>query len=172
MRFPMTAIAGMIALIVPLLTANALAAEQTNVGLVNMTGNATSLAAYTGDGKWLVVMLWSVTCGICAREVPIYSDFHDEHKGRDIKILGVALDGYAQKESIKDTMRRWDMRFPTLIADLSLFAANYQIQTGEQLMGTPTFMVYTPEGRLVANNPGPMRTSALISYIAKRRAQE
>jgi len=117
-------------------------------------------------------MLWSVTCGICAREVPVYSDFHDAQKSRGIKILGVALDGYEQKESIKNTMRRWDMRFPTLIADLGLFGSDYQIQTGERLMGTPTFMIYTPEGRLVANNTGPMRTSALLDYITRRQAQE
>ena len=168
----MTFIVRMLLLIVPLLSLNALATGQQNVGLVDMAGNVTNIESHTGDGKWLVVMLWSVTCGICAREVPVYSDFHDEYKGRDIKLLGVALDGYGKKKAIEDTMRRWGMRFPTLIADLGLFAFNYKLQTGEQLLGTPTFLVYTPKGKLVANNPGPMRTSALVDYIAKRQVRE
>ena len=117
-------------------------------------------------------MLWSVTCGICAREVPVYSDFHDGIKGRDIKIFGVALDGSEQQDAIEDTVIRWDMRFPTLIADLSLFAFNYEFQTGKLPMGTPTYMVYIPEGKLVANNPGPMRTSALVTYITERQGRE
>ena len=144
----MTKIAQLLFLIIPLLTVNALA-QQPNNGLVDLAGNAASLESHTGDGKWLVVMLWSVTCGICAREVPVYSDFHDEHKQRDIKILGVALDGYEQRDTIEDTMKEWDMRFPTLIADLGLFGLNYEQQTGESLMGTPTFLVYTPEGKLL-----------------------
>jgi len=172
LRYPLTAIVWLLVIIAPLRTVNALSAEQPNVGLVDMAGNVTNLESHTGDGKWLVVMLWSVTCGICAREVPVYSDFHEEHKGRDVKILGVALDGSEQKNTIEDTMKRWDMRFTTLIADLSLFATYYEFQTGERLMGTPTYMVYTPEGKLVANNPGPMRTSALVAYIAKRQVRE
>lgn len=167
----MTKITQLLFLIVPLLTVNALAAQPNN-GLVDLAGNAANLESHTGDGKWLVVMLWSVTCGICAREVPVYSDFHDEHKQQDIKILGVALDGYEQRDTIEKTMKDWDMRFPTLIADLGLFGLNYEQQTGESLMGTPTFLVYTPEGKLVANNPGPMRTSALVEFVAKHQAQE
>ncbi|MCP3870331.1 MAG: TlpA family protein disulfide reductase, partial [Gammaproteobacteria bacterium] len=150
---------------------NAIAAGKPNVGLVDMEGNNTNIDAYTGNGKWLVVMLWSVTCGICAREVPVYSEFHDEHKSKDIRILGVSLDGFEKRNHIRDTMRQWDMRFPTLVADHGLFPANYEAATGERLVGTPTFMVYTPEGELVANNPGPMRTSALVDYITKRQAR-
>ena len=168
----MTVIVRLLLLIVPLLFLNAHATGQQNIGLVDMAGNVSNIESHTGDGKWMVVMLWSVTCGICAREVPVYSDFHDEHKGRDIKLLGVALDGYGEKKAIEDTMKRWSMRFPTLIADLGLFAFNYKLQTGEQLLGTPTFLVYTPKGKLVANNPGPMRTSALVDYIAKRQARD
>jgi thiol-disulfide isomerase/thioredoxin len=168
----MSVVARLIVLIIPLLIANVLAADEPGTGLVDMACNAASLKSHTGDGKWLVVMVWSVTCGICSREVPVYSDFHDEHKNRGIKVLGVALDGYEQKETIENTMQRWDMRFPTLIGDLGLFASNYQLNTGERLMGTPTFIVYTPNGKLVANNPGPMRTSALVDYIAKHQARE
>ena len=168
----MTAIVRLLLLIAPLFAVNSLSAEKPNVGLVDMAGIATNLESHTGDGKWLVVMLWSVTCSICASEVPVYSDFHEEHKDRDIKILGVALDGSEQRDVIEDTVIRWDMRFPTLIADLSLFSFYYEFQTGERLMGTPTYMVYTPEGRLVANNPGPMRTSALVTYITKRQVRE
>lgn len=172
----MTAIARLLVLMTALVGANVLAAERTDaaadVGLVDLAGSVTDLKSHTGDGKWLVVMVWSVTCGICAREVPLYSDFHDEHKDKDIKILGVALDGYTERAAIESTMQRWDMRFPTLVADLGLFALNYELETGERLMGTPTFIVYTPQGELVANNPGPMRTSALVDYIARREGSQ
>ncbi|MGI9335247.1 MAG: TlpA family protein disulfide reductase [Gammaproteobacteria bacterium] len=181
----MSALARLLVLIFPLYAFDALAAgrshesmpgsganEAADVGLVDMAGKVTNLESHTGDGKWLVVMVWSVTCGVCAREVPVYSVFHDEHKDRDIKVLGVALDGYAQRNAIESTMKQWDMRFPTLVAEVGVFAFNYELATGERLMGTPTFMVYTPQGELVANNPGPMRTSALVDYIARYEGRQ
>lgn len=113
-------------------------------------------------------MLWSVTCAICAREVPRYSDFHAQQKARGIKVPGVSLDGYAQQGTIQQTMQQWNIRFPTLFADLSPFASYYQRETGEQLLGTPTFLVYRPDGRMVANNRGLMRISALFDYIARQ----
>lgn len=146
------------------------AAERNDIGLVTLDGNIAYLEDRKVDGKWLVVMVWATTCGICAREVPLYSDFHDAHKNDDIEILGIALDGIEQKGAIKDTMARWDMRFPTLVADLGVYAVNYEAQTGESLYGTPTFIVYDRKGQLVANNPGPMRTTALVNYIARRDA--
>ena len=47
----MTAIARLLVLIAPLLEVNALAAEQPNVGLVDIAGNVTNLESHTGDGK-------------------------------------------------------------------------------------------------------------------------
>lgn len=143
-------------------------AAEPDHGLRTTKGESVQLQQYAGGGKWLVVMIWSVTCSICLEEMPRYSDFHLQRKDRDIHVLGVSLDGQESAAVIRAYMQDLGVRFPTVIAELGSFARWYQSELGESLRGTPTFLLYTPQGKLIANNPGPMRISALESYISRR----
>lgn len=135
--------------------------------LKTMDGQEVPLKNYLGKNKWTLVMIWASDCSICAQEVPEISRFHSEHSNSDARVIGVALDGYENKADIENFIERFPTNFPNLIADLNADALNYQAATGEALRGTPTFLLYSPKGELLANNPGPMRISALESYMAK-----
>ncbi|MGF1644868.1 MAG: peroxiredoxin family protein, partial [Thiotrichales bacterium] len=73
-----------------------------DLDLRTLEGKAASLDDYVGKGKWTLVMFWATDCGICMREKPVMSDFHDAHKDKDAIVVGVAIDGMANVASVRD----------------------------------------------------------------------
>ena len=130
-------------------------------------GKFTTLSQHFEEGKWTLVMLWTMNCGVCISEYPIMSEFHDKHKDVDAKVIGVSLDGYAQLDTITSHINKMPMTFDNLIGELTVVAFNYEASTEESLLGTPTYMMFNPQGQLVGHNPGPVKLEALESIIQR-----
>jgi peroxiredoxin len=137
------------------------------IELTGLQGNEATLGAYVGKGRWTVVMLWASDCMICVQEKPKMSDFHDKHKKIDAHVVGVALDGPNNMGAIKQFVSRHKTTFPTLTAEANIILRGFEVSTKEAFIGTPTYLVYTPRGMLVANNPGPISSASLEQFIAK-----
>lgn len=135
--------------------------------LQEVDGTVVDLDQYKGDGKWLLVMLWSISCHICEEQKPEISAFHTRHKDVDARVLGIALDGMEKVEAIKENIERQKTSFPSLVGNIAIVASHYQALTEESLRGTPTYLLFNPKGELVGNNPGPLRPEAVESFIAR-----
>lgn len=133
----------------------------------SLDGANKDLNAFVGKGKWTLVMFWATDCGICMRQKPVISEFHNKHKNGDAQVVGVAIDGYEEIDAINAYVAEHKPSFPTLVAELPILSMNYQIATEEQFRGTPTYWMFDPKGDLVGNNPGPVRIEALESFMAK-----
>ena len=130
-----------------------------------LEGKITTLSQHFEEGKWTLVMLWTTNCGICIREYPVMSEFHNKHKNNDAKVIGVSLDGYSKLDKITQHIEEMPMTFENLIGEVSVVAFNYQTSTEEPLQGTPTYMMFNPQGQLVGHNPGPVKIEALEKFI-------
>lgn len=133
-----------------------------------LEGKFTTLSQHFEKDKWTLVMLWTTDCGICQREYPVMSEFHDKHKDIDAKVIGVSLDGYSKLESITEHINEMPMTFDNLIGEITVVAFNYESATEEALRGTPTFLMFNPDGQLVGHNPGPVKPEALEKFISKK----
>lgn len=136
--------------------------------LQELNGEVVDLDDYTGDGKWLLVMIWSTTCHICEEQKPSISKFHNKHKDTDAQVLGIAIDGMKNIDAIKANVESQKTSFPSLVGELVVVASSYQGMTQESLRGTPTYLLFNPKGKLVGNNPGPMRIDALEQFMARK----
>ncbi len=132
-----------------------------------LEGKFTTLSQHFEKDKWTLVMLWTMDCGICQREYPIISEFHDKHKDTKAKVIGVSLDGYSKLDKITEHIEEMPMTFGNLIGELTVVAFNYQTATEETLRGTPTFLMFNPDGYLVGHNPGPVKPEALEAFISR-----
>ncbi len=130
-----------------------------------LEGKFTTLSQHFEKDKWTLVMLWTTDCGICQREYPVMSAFHDKHKDTTAKVIGVSLDGYSNLETITEHIDEMPMTFDNLIGEITVVAFNYEAATEESLRGTPTFLMFNPDGQLVGHNPGPVRPEALEKFI-------
>ncbi|KPJ95425.1 MAG: hypothetical protein AMJ55_03820 [Gammaproteobacteria bacterium SG8_15] len=133
-------------------------------------GNQKSIADYTGNGKWLVVMLWASDCHVCNQEAHQYIKFHQEHVGKDAQVLGISLDGMAKKTDAQEFIKRHQVNFPSLIGEPEKVASMYQELTGDTWIGTPSFMVYTPKGELLGAQAGAVPVSVIESFIERESA--
>lgn len=135
--------------------------------LKDFAGAKSSIGNYAGKGKWLVVMLWASDCGVCNKEARNYQALHDKHKDKDAQLLGVSLDGQAKLKDAKDFVNRHAIKFPNLIDEPQNIAKMYLDLTGEEWVGTPTFMVYNPKGELLGSQVGAVPTQVIESFIAR-----
>lgn len=133
-------------------------------------GLAHPIAAHLRPGTWTLVMFWSVTCGICAAEMPALNAFYERERDSGIQLLGVSIDGPNMRHQVARWMTQHQMRFPTLLGNLAEIGAYFANATQEPFRGTPTFMIFDPSGRVVGVNAGAVRPDAVKSFIDRKRS--
>jgi peroxiredoxin len=133
-------------------------------------GAVHTLDEYTGQGKWTVVMMWASDCHVCNEEAAAYSDFHERHRDTDAAMLGLSLDGWEGREAAREFIRRHALPFPNLIVEPEKGAALYASLTRQPWIGTPTFLVYGPDGTLLAQVVGAVPVAIIEEFIREQAA--
>ena len=121
-----------------------------SIVLKGVTGQEHNVNEFIGHGKWTVVTFWAHDCPICKRDIDQMVFLHDEHRKKDATVLGISIDGYANRRAALDFINDQALNFPNLITD---HAGVAQFGGGE-LVGTPTYYVYNPQGELKATKIG------------------
>lgn len=132
---------------------------------LDFAGNAKSISDFAGDGKWRIVMIWASDCHVCNQEAHAYVKFHEQHSKSDARMLGVSMDGAAKLEDAKEFVKRHGISFPNLIGEPEDVAIEYMKLTGSEWIGTPTFLIYTPKGELVAKQAGAVPVNLIENFI-------
>lgn len=133
--------------------------------LTDFDGNPASINDYTGNGKWLVVMFWASDCHICSKEAHQYVALHERHKDGNISVLGVSTDGMQNKDAAQTFIKEHKLNFPNLIGSLEDIAGMYYDLTGNHWIGTPTFFIYNPEGKLRIADAGAIPAQMIEDFI-------
>ncbi|MCB1802906.1 MAG: TlpA family protein disulfide reductase [Gammaproteobacteria bacterium] len=141
------------------------AAEE--VILTDFDGRPQTIQDYAGKGKWLVVQYWAHDCGICNQEAPNYARFHDEHAEQDAQVLGISIDGAGNRAEAEAYIARHELTFPNLIGEPVPVMLNFMSLTQESFRGTPTFLLYSPDGTLKAAQAGAVPVESIKAYIAR-----
>jgi peroxiredoxin len=136
----------------------------------DFNGQQRSIESYAGDGKWLVVMIWAHDCHVCNMEVESYAQFHAAHKDETARVLGVSLDGQARKAEAEAFIERHDLPFPNLLGEPATTMLHYAMLTGAQFRGTPTILLYGPDGSLRAAQAGAVPVENIEAYIMRQDA--
>lgn len=144
--------------------APAQAAEDT---FYTLDGKPVKIESYLAKNKWTVVMIWASDCQVCNKEAPAYVNFHEKHKHKDAILLGLSMDGLKNIQYAKAFIRDHRVSFQNLIADPETVAGFYNEQTGDTWYGTPTFLIYSPQGKLKAAQSGAVPPAVIEDYINK-----
>jgi thiol-disulfide isomerase/thioredoxin len=93
-------------------------------------------------GKWVLVNYWATWCPPCLEEVPDFVALYDQHKDKDLMVIGVVFEYQSAKEVAKyvDDML---MSYPIVLGNDKIAA---QIGAADVL---PTTYIYNPQGKLV-----------------------
>jgi len=134
--------------------------------LLDMEGNpAAEGALRIGQGQWTLVMIWATNCHVCKEQKPKLSVFHEKHKDRDARVVGIALDGKRGLTRVAAFMKKLNVKFPTFVGNPPSVMEQYMVLTEQRFRGTPTYLLFDPQGKLMGNNPGPITIAALERFI-------
>lgn len=136
-------------------------------GFEDFNGKPQVLENYLAKGKWLIVMMWASDCYVCNKEAHEYVDFHMIHSDTDATVLGISLDGEIRKKEAEKFIKKHSVDFPNLIAEPATVSELYQKLTGQYFAGTPTFLIFSPDGVLKAAQAGAVPTAIIEDFIAK-----
>lgn len=131
----------------------------------DLKGAGDSINNHIGNDKWTIVEIWASDCHACRMHMPEMVEF--DGKLKNARILGITLDGQDGIEDAQDFLSEFDVKFPTIVTD-AIEMNNWMEQSiGESLRGTPTFILFDPEGKLVAAQPGIVAVTSLEKFIVK-----
>lgn len=135
--------------------------------LTDMEEKPTSIAEVTGQGKWTVIELWASDCHMCRASIHHTVAFAQANP--DIAVYGIALDDIAGKQAAQDFIDEHNVSFPTLLSNPSEIDKYLYTTAQESFIGTPTFMVFNPQGQLQALQPGVVTEEELTAYIRSQK---
>lgn len=133
-----------------------------------LDGKPASIGDYTGKGKWTVVMIWASDCIICNKEAKHYDQFHLKHKDKDATVLGISMDGQKNKQEALGFITEHKLHFPNIIGEPQQVADYFYDSTGENWAGTPTFLIYSPQGKLTVQQIGAVPVALLEDFLQKQ----
>jgi len=125
-----------------------------------------NLNNYVGGGKWTLVMFWSTDCIPCEEQKPMIEDFHRQHHSKDARVVGIALDGHENYPGIKKLVDKHQPTYPNLVVFTDVFHRQYRELTGKDFRATPTYLLFSPDGRLAGARAGKIERALLESVVA------
>lgn len=142
-------------------------AAGTDIRLKDVDGKEHNVNEFIGQGKWTVVAVWSADCPICRRDIFHMTFFHDEHRKNNATVLGISVDGYANRGKVQGFIDAQSLNFPNLIGDPD----DVSRLSGSQFIGTPTYYFFSPEGKFMTQRIGPVtqaQAEAIIRDLEKK----
>lgn len=128
-----------------------------------LDGKTDLITNHIGKDKWTIVEVWETNCPACRKHMPEMVKF--DGKLKNARLLGVSLDSKNSMDEVEEFIAEYDIKFPTIVTNYVEMNIWMQKSIGESLMGTPTFILFDPEGKLVAAQPGIVSVASLEKFI-------
>ena len=123
----------------------------------DMEGRSHTLADY--KGKWVLVNFWATWCPPCLEEIPDLIALHDKHRGKDLVVIGIAMD-YKSKKEIADFANDMLMSYPVVLGDDKVLK-----QFGSTSV-LPTTYLYNSSGNLFKVHHGLITRSQVEKILS------
>jgi thiol-disulfide isomerase/thioredoxin len=142
-------------------------AAAADVALKDFDGKTRQASEFLGKGKWTVVAVWSADCPICKAEIFHMTFLYDEHKNKDIDVLGLSIDGYANRKKARQFVDDQGLNFPNLIGEPD----DASLLSGTMFIGTPTYYFFSPEGKFAGQHIGPVTQEIAEKIILQLKTE-
>ncbi|MGO9949156.1 MAG: TlpA family protein disulfide reductase [Steroidobacteraceae bacterium] len=80
--------------------------------LSDLAGRPTPITRWSG--KSMVINFWATWCAPCRREIPLLQTLASEWAGRDVTVVGIAVD---YRDKVQDFAREFKIAYPLLIGE-------------------------------------------------------
>lgn len=126
----------------------------------DISGRQHNLVDYRG--KWVLVNFWATWCPPCLKEIPDLMALHNEHKDKDLIVIGIATD-YNNPKLVTDFARDHRISYPVVLGNDAIVAQIGRVE------GLPMTYMFNPQGKMVAYNVGALTKKAVEGYIRSKK---
>ena len=127
-------------------------------------GKLANISNQIGNGKWTIIEAWHSKCKICMSSMPGMVKSIGTYP--NAKVLGVSLDG--NPRIAQNVIRKYRINFPTIYSSIAEFNGYVKKIANKKLTGVPTFMIFSPKGKLVAYQSGKISPQQIKAFISKQ----
>ncbi len=131
--------------------------------LKDRAGKLTSIADF--GGKSLIINFWATWCAPCQREIPLLETLHSEWAGRNVAVVGVAVDF---RDKVLEFADRFKIDYPLLIGEQDALDAAGRLW--RRIAGIPVHRITDRRGQVVALFVGELhrpQTDLILSVVQK-----
>ncbi len=133
--------------------------------LFDFSNKTVRFGDYIKSEQWTIVMLWASDCHVCTVEVHQFVKLHDAYSDKNIRVLGISVEGMKKIEVAQEFISIHNVNFPNLIAETDFITGLYQQYSNQDWLGTPTFLVFSPSGQLMAQRSGMLAPELIVDFI-------
>lgn len=130
----------------------------------DLWGNPSQINRYVGKGKWTVIKVWKSDCGICMSTMRETNAA--QHSIPNTNVIGVSLDGDARVAN--KSLQPLRVSFRNFVTDRHKFNRFIRKSTRRNITGYPTYLIYSPRGKLKAMQTGDVKPYELRQYISSQ----
>lgn len=130
---------------------------------VSLSDVKSSIDDHIVPNKWNLLTIWALDCVACEQQKPKLSQYHSKYG--NLNIIGVSIDGKAHKRQISKRLREKPVSFDNYIVDYERFTKQYLNEFGSPFLVTPTYVLYSPQGRIEGIQQGPINFGRLKKII-------
>ena len=112
------------------------------------------------DGKPMLINFWASWCGPCIREIPELVRYANSDKGKDVTVVGIALDEPAAAQSFVD---RFKMNYPQLWDEIGPKDAS--VTLGNPAGVLPYSVLIGADGMLLKQKIGPFAEGEIDKWV-------
>ena len=130
----------------------------------DLWGNPSQINRYVGKGKWTVIKVWKSDCGICMSTMRETNAA--QHSIPRTHVIGVSLDG--DPRVANKSLRPLRVNFRNFVSNRHEFNRFIRKSTRRAIVGYPTYLIYSPRGKLKAMQTGDVKPYELKQYISSQ----
>lgn len=135
------------------------------IDLVTLNGQQESVHSLQRNNMWTLVMLWSLDCVACEQQKPMIDSFHRDHSKSNAQVVAVSTDGDQAMDEVSEFLKPSSYAFDNYLSVTDLFSDQYLKETESSFKGTPTYLLYGPDGALVGMHEGVLQRAQLEEIV-------
>ncbi len=128
--------------------------------LEDTEGNIHRLSDYRG--KWVLVNFWATWCSPCLNELPELSSLHEAHKGKDLVVIGIAMESGSTKD-VAEFARGHGVKYPVVLGNRKVAAEIGKLDV------LPSSYLFSPKGEAVGYQAGELTRASVETYIKNKK---
>jgi thiol-disulfide isomerase/thioredoxin len=133
--------------------------------MTTLSGEPIKMEQLVGKGRWAAVEIWASYCSVCRENMHHLIEI--DQKIPAIDVFGISIDDQEGKEEAQRFIQQHKMRFPNMLSNSAEMGSYLMKHADEGFLGTPTLLLFSPKGQLVAVQPGPVTVDELKKFIEK-----